>query len=91
MSERVSFVSAVALAIWEILQDCGNRVLFSILRQPDASRQHRTVFQRYQRVLDDAHSSGEGRDNHGEALMMAVVCRSTATSEDEKASREDNR
>jgi hypothetical protein len=64
MSQRVPLVRAVALAIWEILKDCRNTVLFGILRQPDASRQRRTVFQRYQGVLDDPHSSGEGRDNH---------------------------
>src|SRR3984885_3791834 len=35
MSERIAFVSPVALAIREILQDCRNRILFGILRQPD--------------------------------------------------------
>ena len=58
MSERVTFVSPVALAIREILKDCRNWILFSILWQPDARRQRRTVFQRYQRVLDDTHGLG---------------------------------
>src|ERR1700722_16124861 len=64
MSQRVPLVGAVALTIWEKLKDCRYRVLFGILRQPDASRQRGTVSQRYQSMLDDAHSSGEGRDNH---------------------------
>ena len=64
MSEGVSFVSPVALAIRQILQNCRNRILLGVLRQPDASRQHRAVFQRYQSMLDDPHSSVEGRDNH---------------------------
>src|SRR5260370_26721462 len=64
MSQRVSFVSPVALAIWEILQDCRNRVLFGMIRQPDAGRQRRTVFQRYQRVLDNPHGFAERRGNH---------------------------
>ncbi len=38
--------------------------LLSILRQPDASRQRRTIFQRDQGMLDDPHSPGESRDNH---------------------------
>src|SRR5262249_48840063 len=66
MSERVTFVRSVALAIWQILQDRRNRVLLGILRQPKARRQHRTVFQRYQHVLNDPHGSREGRDNHGD-------------------------
>ena len=70
ISQRVSFVGPVALAIGEILQDSGNRILLSILRQPDAGRQRRTVFQRDQGVLDDPHSSGESRDNHGGPLLM---------------------
>src|SRR5271166_6281275 len=78
MSQRVPLVRAVALAIWEILQDRRNRVLFSIVRQPDAGRQRRTVFQRYQRVLDDAHSLWKSRDNHGGPLVMAAVCRRAA-------------
>ena len=48
----------------------------------------RTVFQRYQRVLDDPHSSGKGRDNHGGPLMMAAVCRPGAASENGKTSGE---
>ena len=59
MSQRVPFVGPVALAIWEILQDRRNRVLFGIVRQPDAGRQRRAVFQRYQGVLDDTHSALE--------------------------------
>jgi hypothetical protein len=69
MSQRVPLVRSVALAIWEILQDRRNRVLFSIVRQPDAGRQHRTVFQRYQSMLDDPHSSREGRDNHRDGIF----------------------
>jgi hypothetical protein len=91
MSQRVSFVSPVALAIWEILQDCRNWILLSILRQPDASRQRRTVFQRYQRVLDNTHSVWKIRDNHGGPLMMVAVCRPAAASEEDKASEENNR
>ncbi len=63
MRERIAFVSPIALAIWQILQDCRNWIPLSILRQPDASRQRRAVFQRYQSMLDDPHSFGEGRDN----------------------------
>src|SRR5215472_3993589 len=64
MSQCISFVSSVALTIWEILQDRRNRILFGIVGQPDTRRQSRTVFQGYQRVLDDTHSSWEAPDNH---------------------------
>src|SRR5437660_1944195 len=64
MGQRVALVGAVALPIWEILQDRRNRVLFGIVRQPDACRQRRAVFQRYQGVLDNMHRSWKGRDNH---------------------------
>ncbi len=64
MSQRVSFIGSVALAVWEVLEDRGNRLLLGILGQPDAGRQHRTVFQRDQRVLDHPHRSGKSRDNH---------------------------
>jgi hypothetical protein len=47
MGQRVPLVSPVALAVWQILKDRRNGVLFGIVRQPDAGRQHRTVFQRY--------------------------------------------
>src|SRR5262245_6812465 len=73
MSQRVALVGAVALAIWEILQDRRNRVLFGIVRQPDAGRQRRSVLQRYQGVLDNTHRLWEIRDNHSGLLMMAAV------------------
>jgi len=81
-SQRVALVGAVALAIWEILQDRRNRVLFGIVRQPGAGRQRRTVLQRYQGVLDNTHRLWEIRDNHGGLLMMAAVCRLAAASEE---------
>jgi hypothetical protein len=65
MRHRVPLVGPVAFAVGEILQDRRNRVLLGIVRQPDASRQRRTVLQRYQRVLNDAHAAGKSRDNHG--------------------------
>jgi len=64
MSQRIPLVRAVSFAIGEILQDRRDGVFLGILRQPNASRQRRAVFQRYQCVLDDPHSSWEGRDNH---------------------------
>jgi hypothetical protein len=81
MSQCVPLVGPVTLAIGEILEDSGNRILFGILRQPDASRQHRAVFQWYQCVLDYAHSLWESRDYHGGPLMMAAVCRRAAALE----------
>jgi hypothetical protein len=33
-------------------------------------------------VLDNTHSLGKGRDNHGALLMTAAVCRSAAASEE---------
>jgi hypothetical protein len=51
--------------------------------RPDAGRQHRAVFQRYQRVLDYAHSFWKSRGNHGGPLMMAAVCRCAAASEED--------
>ena len=64
MRQRVALVSPVALAIWEILQDRGNWVLFGIIGQPDARRQRRAVFQQDQRLLDHAHRARERRHNH---------------------------
>ena len=52
------------LAIGEILEDRRNRILLGIVGQPDAGRQHRTVLQRDQRVLDHPHRSGKSRDDH---------------------------
>ncbi len=83
MSQRVPLVRPVALAIWEILQDRRNWVLFGIVGRPDGGRQHRTVFQRYQRVLDNTQSFWKSRDNHGGPLMMAAVCRPAAASEED--------
>ena len=39
-------------------------MLFGIIRQPDAGCQHRAIFQRYQRVLDEAHDAWKSRHNH---------------------------
>ena len=73
MSQRVPLVGPVALAIWEIFQDRRNRVLFGIIGQPDAGRQHRAVLQRNQRVLDNAHSAWKSRHNHRESPIETVT------------------
>src|SRR4029077_13862846 len=73
MSQRVPLIRAVALAIGKIFEDCRNGILLGVLWQPDASRQHRTVFKRYQRVLDYPHSLWKARNNHGGLLTMATV------------------
>jgi hypothetical protein len=67
VSQCVSFVGPVALAVGEILQDRRNRLLLGIVRQPDAGRQRRTVFQQYQRVLDFTDGVRESRDDHRDA------------------------
>src|SRR5262249_38602114 len=64
MRERISLVSPVALAVWEIFQERGNRLLFSIVGQPDAGRHRRAVLQRNQRVLDNTDGAWKSRDNH---------------------------
>jgi hypothetical protein len=69
MRERVALISPVALAVGEILQDRGDRVLSGIVGQPDAGRQPRAVFQWYQRVLDNTHSAWKSRYNHGDPQL----------------------
>src|SRR6266702_2353603 len=72
MRLRVALVSPVALAIGKILQDRGNRVLFGIVRQPDAGRQRRAVLQRDQRVLDNAHGAWKRRHYHGDPQLARL-------------------
>ena len=72
VSQRVSLVSPIALAVWEILQDRRNRMLFGIIRQPDAGCQHRAIFQRYQRVLDDTHGAWKSGHNHRDPQLARL-------------------
>ena len=55
MCQRVPFIGTVALAVWQILQDCGNWVPLGAVRQPNPSGQRRAVLQRNKRVLDDTY------------------------------------
>ena len=59
MRELITLDGAVALAIRQVLQDGGNRIVFSIHRQPDARRQPGAVRQGNPLVLDLAHRSWE--------------------------------
>ena len=51
------------IGVWVCRSSARNQVLFGIVGQPDAGSQHRTVFQRYQRVLDNAHGARKSRQN----------------------------
>src|SRR3954452_13180693 len=63
MCQRVPFIGAVALAVWEILQDRGNRISLRVVRQPNPGGQRRAVLQRDQRVLDDTYCTWKRRND----------------------------
>ena len=63
MGQRIALIGAVALAVGQILEDRRNRILLSVLRQPDAGSQSRAVPQRDQRMLDLAHGAGKVADD----------------------------
>ena len=63
MGQRVALMGAVALAVWQILQDRGNRISLGVVRQPYPGGQPRAVLQRDQRVLDDTYCTGKRRND----------------------------
>src|SRR4029079_13177103 len=82
MRERVPFIGAIALAVWQILQDRGNRISLRVVWQPNPGGQRRAVLQRDQRVLDDTYCTWKRRNDQTmasgkNASLPARSCRAT--------------
>src|SRR6476659_5912317 len=75
MRQRVPFIGAVALAVWQILQDRGNRISLRVVWQPNPGGQRRAVLQRDQRVLDDTYCTWKRRND--QTMLHFPTCASS--------------
>ena len=74
MGEMIALRRAVALAIGQIFQDRGNRLLLRIGRQPDARRQAAAVRERDKQILDLPHLARKLRDDiHGGSVLLRML------------------
>src|SRR5690348_8929099 len=68
----IATAKEVALAIWEVLENCGNRIFFGIFRKPYASGKSAAVGHRNPTIFDLAYPARKLSNNFQQGIPSFV-------------------